>query len=280
MRTIVINSSNYLQNSGNRFIYNFPQTAAFSTGTGIGVAGIAVYNSFQNINIARNNNTLVLNWLGTNYTFTIPPGYYSISDLNYFLQQQCVINGLYMTANNGSNNVYFAEIVINGVRYATSLNIYAIPTAAQATALGYSQPAYVTWAFPATAQTPTLTFGQQFGNLVGLTFGTYPPVAQATNIQYLSTTTPVISPINSLILCCNLVSSKYSIPNNVFYTIPISSSIGSLIQVNPSSVVYNGVIHQNFSTLEITIYDQQFNAVQMIDTEFTLTLALTEPGDV
>ena len=280
MRTIVINSSNYLQNSGNRFIYSFPQTAAFATGTGLGVAGVAVFNSFQNINIARNNNTLVLNWLGTNYTFTIPSGYWSISDLNYFIQQQCVINGLYMTANNGSNNIYFAELVINSVRYATSLNLYSIPTAAQATALGYNQPANPTWAFPATAQTPTLTFNQQFGNLVGLTFGTYPPVAQSTNIQYLSTTTPVISPINSLILCCNLVSSKYSIPNNVLYTIPISSSIGSLIQVNPSSVVYNGVIPQNFSTLEITIYDQLFNQVQMIDTEFTLTLALTEPGDV
>ena len=281
VKSIIINSSNYVQNSGNKFVYQFPNTVRFQAGTGIGVAGIAVYNSLQNITVARGNNTLVLSWLGVTYNLTIPPGYYSVSDLNFYLQNQCILNGLYCTSNNGASNVYFIELAINSVRYATSLNFYAIPTASQAAALGYSQAPNATWSYPQyTALCPFLTFNQNFGNLVGMTFGTYPQFVSASNVQYLSTQTPVISPVDSLIFCCNLVNSKYSIPNNILYTIPIASSLGSIIQFNPSSIVYNNVIAQTFSTLEITVYSQLFEKVELLDKEMTLSLVICEPNDI
>jgi hypothetical protein len=157
-RTIVINSSNYIQNSGNRFVYRFPNTVKFDVGSSIAVANISMYNSIQNITIKRGNNILVFNFLGTDYTFNIPEGYYSISDLNFYLQQQCIIRGLYMTANKGSDNVYFVELVVNSIRYATSLNFYVIPTEAEAAAKSYVKPPNATWAFPTVAETPRLTF--------------------------------------------------------------------------------------------------------------------------
>ena len=113
VKSIIINSSNFVQGSGNRFVYQFPNTARFQAGTGIGVAGIAIYNSLQNITVARGNNTLVLSWLGITYNFVISPGYYSVSDLNFYLQNQCILNGLYCTSNNGASNVYFIELAIN-----------------------------------------------------------------------------------------------------------------------------------------------------------------------
>jgi hypothetical protein len=181
-KTIIINSSNYLAGSGNQFIYRFPNTVKFDVGSAIAVSNISMYNSIQNIIIKRGNNILTLNWLGTDYIFNIPEGYYSVSDLNFFIQQQCILNGLYTTANPRADNVYFVESVINSIRYSTSLNFYAIPTSAQATALGYAKPTNATWAFPATAQTPRLTFNQSFG----FTFGTYPLASpQSTNIQIL-----------------------------------------------------------------------------------------------
>lgn len=91
-KTIVINSSNYIHGSENKFIYNFPQTSYFPIGSGIGVSNIAIYNSIQNINSKRGNNIITLNWLGTDYVFLIPDGYYSVSDINYFLQNQCILN--------------------------------------------------------------------------------------------------------------------------------------------------------------------------------------------
>jgi hypothetical protein len=160
-RTLVINSSNYLAGSGNRFIYRFPNTVKFDVGSAIAVANISMYNSIQNITIKRGNNVLTFNFLGVDYTFNIPEGYYSISDLNFYLQQQCIIRGLYMTANKGADNVYFIELVVNSIRYATSLNFYVIPTESEATAKGYVKPTNATWAFPTVAETPRLTFGQQ-----------------------------------------------------------------------------------------------------------------------
>ena len=281
VKSIIINSSNYVQNSGNKYVYTFPQCARFQAGTGIGVAGIAIYNSIQNITVARGNNTLILSWLGTIYNLTIPPGYYSVSDINYCLQNFCILNGLYCTSNSGANNIYFVELAINSVRYATSLNFYAIPTASQAAALGYTQAPNAAWSYPVSSSLcPYLTFNQQFANLIGQTFGTYPQFVSSSNVQYLSTQSPIISPIDSLIFCCNLVNSKYSIPNNILYTIPIASSLGSIIQFNPSSIVYNNVIAQSFSTLEITVYDQLFNPVVLLDKEMTLSLVISEPGDI
>jgi hypothetical protein len=64
-KTIIINSSNYIQGSGNRYVvYTFPQTSYFPTGPGIGVSNIAIYNSVQNI---AEYNKIILNWLGVDY---------------------------------------------------------------------------------------------------------------------------------------------------------------------------------------------------------------------
>jgi hypothetical protein len=275
-KTIVINSSNYVQGSGNKYVYNFPQTSYFAAGSGIGVSNISIYNSIQNITQKRGNNVVTLNWLGTDYTFTFPDGYYSVSDINFFLQNQCILNGLYVTANEKSDNVYFFELVINSIRYATSLNFYAIPTDAEATALGYTKPANAQWSYPISPQTPRLSFGQPFGNLIGQTFGLYPPITQSSNIQFLSTSTPVISPVDSLILTCNLVNSKYSVPNNILFSVAITTALGTIIQPSISSIVFNDVLSQNFSTLEITIFDQLFNPVELLDKELTLTLVIQE----
>jgi hypothetical protein len=181
---------------------------------------------------------------------------------------------LYVTANDGADNVYFFELVINSIRYSTSLNFYAIPTDAQATSSGYTKPASAKWSYPVSPEIPSLSFGQPFGNLIGQTFGTYPPIAQFTTIQYLSTSTPVISPVDSLILTCNLINSKYSVPNNKLFTVPIMSALGTIIQVGISSIVFNDILAQNFSTLEITLFDQLFNPVVLLDKELTLTLVI------
>ena len=165
-KTIVINSSNYVQNSGNKYVYNFPQTSYFAAGSGIGVSNISIYNSIQNITQKRGNNVVTLLWLGTIYTFIFPDGYYSVSDINFFFQQQCILNGLYVTANSGADNVYFFELVVNSIRYSTSLNFYSIPTDAQATSLGYTKPANATWSYPVSAQTPVFLLREKESVLV------------------------------------------------------------------------------------------------------------------
>jgi hypothetical protein len=275
-KTIVINSSNYVQGSNNQFKYNFPQTSYFSAGSSIGVSNIAIYNSIFNITQKRGNNKLTIHFLGTDYDITIPDGFFSISQLNSFIQNQCIINKLFVTTNDGEDYVYFLELIVNSVRYGSSLIFYKIPTAEEASNLKYVKPAGATWDFPSEAKTPTLSFGQSFGNLIGFTFGRYPKIPSSEKIEFLNTQTPKISPVDSLILTCNLVNSKYSIPSNVLFSIPISSSLGSLINVNISSIVFNDILSQNFSHLEITFFDQLFNPVVLNDTEVTIALVIKE----
>jgi hypothetical protein len=110
-KTIVINSNNYVQASGNKYVYNFPQTSYFKAGSGTGVSNISIYNSIQNIPQKRGNNIVILNWLGIDYKFTFPDGYYSVSDWNYFFQSQCISKGLFLTKNDGADNIYFLSLL-------------------------------------------------------------------------------------------------------------------------------------------------------------------------
>ena len=277
MKTIILNSSNYVQGSGNQFSIQFPSVTKFNAGDKIGVAGLAIYNSTFNITASRGNNKISIIWNGATpqtYTFTFPDGYYSASDMNAYIQQQCIINGLYMTTNNGSTYVYFVEITTNAVRYAISLNSYFLPTTAQATSLGYALPSGATWALPSSAQTPQIIINSAFGQLVGQNAGTYPSTISATSTQTVSAFTPIISPVDSYILCCNLINSRMTNPTDLLYALPISASLGQLINVQPAQFLMNSIDPNMYSNITISLYDQLFNKLQIQDKDVVITLCI------
>jgi hypothetical protein len=278
MRTLILTNNNYV--SGNTFTYTFRnQLKAPEDIDAIALSSISFYNSTFNITSSYSNNTLTLNWLGTNYTITFPNGYYSATDMNAYLQFYFATNNLYMT-NSAGNYIYFAEITTNSQRYAISLNLYAIPTSSQATTLGYSQPSGASWTLPSsTASTPQLTFNTAFGTLIGLSSGTYPTSAQSTTQQFVSTTTPIISPVNSYTLTCDLLNNPYSTPNNIFFTAPLTSSLGSLVQITPPQLQFNEIYGGTYYSLTIKLYDQFMNVLNFQDTEFVITLALRTKND-
>ena len=165
---------------------------------------------------------------------------------------------------------------MNSVRYSVQLNRYAIPTETQALALAYSKVGS-TWNYRLAVVTPQLNIlSQTFGNLIGLTFGLYPLIAQSKTQSFLSTTTPIISPVNSYVMTCNLLNSKYSIPNTSFYSLPINGSLGSLIRSNVTSIVYNTINPQFYNEIVITCFDQYFNPLILHDFDCTITLAIRE----
>ena len=57
MKLIVINSSNYVPKSGNKYVYSLPSSVKLTTKSKIGVSAISVYNSTFNITAARANNS-------------------------------------------------------------------------------------------------------------------------------------------------------------------------------------------------------------------------------
>ena len=279
VRLLCITNTSYVADSNNTFIYSLPSSAKFTNKSKVGLVSLSVYNSTFNVTASRGNNTVTFVWPSATpvtTTFTIPDGYYSASDLNSWLQSQMYSNNYYVTSNNGTNVIYFYEIVQNSVRYSIQLNSYYVPTSANATTLGYSQPSGATWAYPASNKTPQLTFGTAFGSLIGMTAQTYPATVQSTNQSQISTITPIISPVNSYILTCNLINSKYSIPSNVFFSLPLNGSLGQLISYVAPSVVYSDIAPNTYNNIVIQMYDQNFNKLELKDNEIVLTLAIDD----
>lgn len=281
-KLLILNSSHYVEGSTNTYLYTLPQSTKFTSKSKVGVASLSLYNSTFNITAARGNNTITFNFPAAtpvSQTFTIPDGYYSASDLNFFLQSKMFENKYYVTSNSGTSVHYFYEIVQNAVRYGIQLNSFFIPTSAQATTLGYAQPSGATWSYPASNQTPQLTFGTAFGNLIGFSAQTFPSAIQTTNQSIVSTKTPNISPIDSYTLTCNLINSKYSIPSNVLFSLPLSGSIGTLITHSTGEIVYSDIAPNIYSNIVIQFYDQLFNKLDLKDKEIVLTLAIEDSGE-
>ena len=283
MRTIVINSSNHVEGTRNKFVYTFPSQLKLTENHRIGVSGISMYNSTFNIEAKRGNNTITLIWNAdsqTSHTFTFPDGYYSVAQMNEFLQQQMILNNLYVT-NFSGQYVYFVELVTNSSRYSVQLNAYYLPTSANATTLGYTKPSGATWNYPAANQCPQLTIGAKFGSLIGFEAGTYPTDASvATNQEFISTLEPKLNVVDNYIMTCNMISNvDYSIPSNILFTIPLTVGLGSLISVTPASIVMNHIAANHYREIVIEFFSQDFQPLELNDYELTLTLVISDEKD-
>ena len=134
---------------------------------------------------------------------------------------------------------------------------------------------YISWTFPTTNSTPQVTFNTVFGSLIGQISGTYPPTVLTTNIQYVSTTTPIISPVNAYVICVNILNNPYSNPNNILFTLPLNNSFGGLVTSTPM-LVWNEIYSGQYSEFTLTIFDQNMNILSLNDNEIVIQLAFSK----
>jgi hypothetical protein len=278
MKTIMLTSANYIGNSQFRYVLRQAIRAPDDIAA-IAVSNIEFYNMSFNITSSYGNNYIQLTFRGTTYTITFSDGYYSASDINSRIQAYCYLNSLYMTASDGKI-VYFVEVAENSVLYKIQLNVYAIPTTAQATTLGYTIPTAASWTAPTTAETPLVIINTSFGSLIGLPSGSYPSVTLSTSQNFTSTITPVISPINSYIFACNLIQNPYGTLSEHMCTVALTNSLGSIVQYNPPALIPNEICSGVYTSIVITLYDQSYNLLTINDNEFNITLALLSPLEV
>lgn len=245
----------------------------------------------------------------------IPDGFYDATSLNYFLQNKCIENNCYLTDSSGSGyNTYFFEILQNSTYYGFQINVYPLPKVLP-TSLSYPSGASWTLLNDGNSYTPTLSFGaglqKYFGfssNSVLKTFGQIGidsngimSIPSSTTILqnsqtnlYLSTssvlaktytfisdTCPNITSVNSLVIDCNLINSKYnSERSNIFYSVPLSASFGNLITVGPFPPclcnIYGGIYQQ----IELSFYDTNGAPVNLRDSDATIVLVLSVENDI
>lgn len=288
MKTLVINNTNSqpvrtssgLDNSN--FVYNFPINAEFKN-CEIAVSSLSVYYSWVNISSALGNNTFSYVWYSgaiptaTTISITLPDGFYQVSDINSYIQGVCISNGHYLITATGQN-VYFIELVENSTYYAVQMNLYQLPTAAQAAALGYTAPG--AWPGYVTANiTPQLIIpATNIRNLLGFNNGTYPSPTQATTYSKVSDFVPQVSPVQSALISCSLVSNPYSPPpNNIIFSFaPSNVTYGSIIQPAISNLIWNQVLDGYYTNFRIQFLDQSYNPLLLKDTNLVLVLSIRD----
>jgi len=273
---LIITGANVVPNTNNsRYRLNFPQPINLRNSS-VSLGSLSMYYSWPNISsTAYNNNVFQIihpNGAGyTTITLTLPNGYYSVADINSYLQQQLIANGFYLVDGSG-NYVYYCQLITNGTYYSVEFDSFPVPTALPT---GFSNPAG--FVFPPAQRTPQLVIpsNNNFNKLIGFNAGTYPSVVQATNYSKLSDFTPQISPVQSVILTCSLLQNRYMNPQNVLYSFNSAGSVyGGLVSSAPNFPQFCKVVDGDYSFIEIQFLSQDFNILPIQDPNITVMLVV------
>lgn len=312
---ITLNSSNLIGINNNTFQYNFIQgSIVIPDKASISVNQIIVPYSWRNITATLGNNTYSYvmpsgaSGTTTYGPYTIPDGFYTVSDLNALIQAQFRTNGHYWyiySATSGQNgNTYFYPLTITTTSslYANTITAYNIPLAASIASIfgtgaarGDGSNGTTNWSgtYPTYSgaccqlvlsgsnQTAKTTY---LGNLLGFIPASYPTTAtglttltSSTNGNTLTQSPPypaLGSIVNGVIVRCNLVDNNVASPSDVLACIPITATYGSNINYQPLSDFGVKMKQGRFSNLTITFNDQNFNQLLALDPNVLINLSI------
>ena len=279
---LVLNSNNVVTGSSNsRYSYSF------IGGTNIDildeaemcVSNITIPYSWFNFSKAYGNNKFVVQFprAGTSLVFSvmITDGFYTIDDINAYLQQFCIQNSLYLI-NSAGQYVYYMVFLYNPSTYGIQLICSLVPTSLPA---GWTAPAG--FVFPtAPSRCPQLLLQSSdgtFNKMVGFEYGTY-PVSNFATYNVVSTLVPVGSIVNSLICRCSLVNNNVGFPSDILDTVPITATFGSNINYSPPALKWVKMSSGSYQKLEILFVDQNLNSINILDSNVCISILINNKG--
>jgi len=284
--TLVLNSTNVTSSSTNTtFKYNFINGGFQLKNMEMCVSSITLPYSFYNVSSYYSNRTfsLIFPKGATTQTIsvTLPEGFYTVTDINSYIQQICLDNGAYLIDSTG-NYVYYQQLVYNSTYYSVQLLLYPVPTTLPT---GYSYASagtlYTSSAnLPTTSYTPQLVLSSagSISTIIGFVSGaTYPSTQSTTNQSILSTLTPVGSTVNSIIMQCSLVNNPVTSPSDILDSLPIhNSTFGSNITYEPSFEKFISLSDGTFNNFTFSFRDQNFNEIYARDANVSITLIIRQ----
>ena len=284
--TLVLNSSNVQNTSTNTtFKYNFIQGGFQVKDMEMCVSSITLPYSFYNVSSYYANRTFSLTFptaaTTTTISVTLPEGFYTVTDINSYIQQICIDNGAYLIDSTG-NYVYYQQLVYNSTYYSVQLLLYPVPTTLPT---GYSYASAGTLYtsstnLPTTSYTPQLVLSSagSISTILGFVSGaTYPSTQSTTNQSILSTLTPVGSTVNSIIMQCSLVNNPVTSPSDILDSLPIhNSTFGSNITYEPSFEKFISLSDGTFNNFTFSFRDQNLNEIYARDPNVSITLIIRQ----
>jgi hypothetical protein len=286
---ITLNSSNASTTNTNVFQFTFPSGSVKFRNATVAVQSIIIPYSWLNLNAAAYNNTQLQitmpvtiggSSIQQTISLTIPNGFYTLANLNSYLQAQMISLGYYLIDANGSN-VYYLELVSNTNLDNCQLNVYPVPTTKPVL---WSYGATGTWGAAGVGSLPTtpnqvpqlITLSNNFGSLIGFAANsTFPSsTTSASIVSTTSTLVPQITPVTSLYVGCDLTRNLYANPTNILCNVALTSEYATNIIYTPYEMVDLPVLEGNINGFTVVFYDQSFNPLPIIDTNLTVNLLL------
>lgn len=282
---IILNKTHIIGNKNNHLRYEFNKTQEFILGDTLAVSHLNIYYSWFNITSKYNNNKFQYKWFNDTvdgeptdiYDVIIPDGYYSIDTLNEFLIKKMVENKTYLKTSDG-NNMYFIEFLTNSTYYAVEIRISSL----SAGITDVIKPDGATWTIPETPKCPIINIlsNNNFGELIGFNPGMITEIVAENiedNLQYsfLNNFSPNLEPSSSYILTCSMIENNLSNPNDTLtsFSIPNNVGFGDLISLN-SDVIYSKIKPGLYKDVNIKIYDQNYNPLQILDPNMLIVLSI------
>jgi len=276
--TLCLNSSNVVSGSNNTsFKYTFLGGNFRAENSEICISTLTMPYAWFNISSFYANNTFSITFpttasVSTTVAVTLPNGYYSIVDLQNYIQQICINNGFYLIDGAG-NYVFYTFLTYSPTYYAVQLVQSVVPTSLPS---GYSTPS--NWqGFNALARTPTLVLAAtgSIAPIIGFAAGaSYPSAPSATAYNILSSVTPIGSTVNSLVVRCSLVSNNIVSPSDIMDGFSINASFGNNITYDPSFEKWVVLKDGTYNSLTLSIVDQNLNPIVSVDPNVAITLLI------
>ena len=285
--TLVLNSSNVSNTSTNTtFKYNFIQGGFTIRDMEMCVSSITLPYSFYNVSSYYANRTfsLIFPTAATTATIsvTLPEGFYTVTDINSYIQQICINYGAYLIDSTG-NYVYYQQLVYNTTYYSVQLLLFSVPTTLP-TGYSYATAGSLGSVYTTAVKLPTTAYTPQFvlastgsiATIIGFNTGTtYPSTQTTTSQSFSSTSTPVGSTVNSLILQCSLIDNPVTMPSDILDSMPIKdTSFGSNITYDPSFEKYVSLSNGSFNNFTFSFRDQNLNEIYARDPNVSITLII------
>jgi hypothetical protein len=278
---LVLNSNNVVAGSNNTtYQYKFSRNMMIKDEAEMAISSVTIPYSWYNIT-ARYANNIVAIYFPVTFgsaplSITFDDGFYTVTDINARIQQECIKEGFYLI-NASGQYVYYLTLLYNPTTYGVQLICQPVPTSLPA---GWSAPA--NWnGYPPTPTTPNLIItNAEFGKLIGFTTGTYPSsVSFPTYYNVLNTFTPVGSNINNLIVRSSLVDNEIGFPTDIVDSLAITSSFGENINYVPPVLKWVKISAGIYQYFNITFVDQNLNSIYALDNNVCITLMIKNVGN-
>jgi hypothetical protein len=278
-QNIILNSTDNIStyHVGNELEVRLPTSYTAKQGDQIALSNLDIYYSWFNVTALFNNTSFSYVWTdGTSNPVVMPPGSYTVDQISQFLQFTMQNNGHFLFNTATQLNVYYIGLAINSAYYATQVNCTAIPLTTLPA--NFTNPNNITL----NGKCPQLVTGNNnFGLLIGYANNTsFPATLSTVTSQFLSTSTPIISPVTKIYVTCNWINnSRFSKYNTVIGSFTPNEPFLSLLTYQPPVLLKYDIVQKNYNTISIRFLDQNFNDLQINDKnqiDVTLVIMTTQ----